>query len=154
MRDVSPVCTPSWTFARSNHAAIMAISASPSSSLVWFPGAICKVAEREMRLICCSLANLEDVLEGATVKFARRSRSPPHPRWSSEGGGVISRRQRWRQSLDLQCVCNAQTSLACRLISGKETGPKPTDWWGFVSNYSTYCNASPKNWKMRSSPQP
>lgn len=77
MRDVSPVCTPSWTFARSNHAAIMAISASPSLSLVWFPGAICKVAEREMRLICCSLANLEDVLEGATVKPARQSRSPP-----------------------------------------------------------------------------
>lgn len=86
-------------------------------------------------------------------QFARQSRSPP-PRWSSEGGGVISRRQRWRKSLDLQCICNAQTSLACRLISGKETGPKPTDWWGFVSNYSTYCSASPKNWKMRSSPQP
>lgn len=32
---ISPVCTLSWTFARSNHAPIMAISASPSSASVF-----------------------------------------------------------------------------------------------------------------------
>lgn len=67
-REVYPVCTPSWTFAHSNHTAIMAISASPSLVLVQLPGAICKAAEQEMRLVCPSL---EDVLEGATLKSAR-----------------------------------------------------------------------------------
>ncbi|TKS87457.1 Myosin-IIIa [Collichthys lucidus] len=47
--EVCLACTPSWTFACSNHTAIMAISASPSSVLVQLPGAICKAAEQEMR---------------------------------------------------------------------------------------------------------
>ncbi len=66
--EVRPVCTPSWTFAHSNHTAIMAISATPYLVLVQLPGAICKAAEQEMRLVCPSL---EDVLEGATLKSAR-----------------------------------------------------------------------------------
>lgn len=65
-REVSPSCTLSWTFAHANHAAIIAISASLYLDLVQLPGAICKAAEQEMRLVRGSLASPEDVLRGAT----------------------------------------------------------------------------------------
>lgn len=53
------VCRLSWTFARSNHTAIMAISACPSLVLVQVPGVICKAAEQEMRLVCCRTCLME-----------------------------------------------------------------------------------------------
>lgn len=59
---------------------------------VQLPGAICKAAEQEMRLVCRCLTSLEDVLEGATFKSASWSRRvPPRRRargGSSVGGGV------------------------------------------------------------------
>lgn len=78
-----------WTFAHSNHTAIMAISASLSLVLVQLPGVICKAAKQEMRLVCCSRQSLEDVLEGAALKLARWARRvPPTWRaWGSSAGG-------------------------------------------------------------------
>lgn len=77
------VCTLSWTSARSNHKAIIAISASPSSALVQLPGAICEAAEQEM--MCCREPRL-----GRLVDYAG---SPPPPLqadsvWVIGGGGT------------------------------------------------------------------
>lgn len=53
------------------------------------------------------------------------------------GVGVISRRRRWRQSWDLQCICNGQRHHwpPDLLYYWENPGdPKPTDWWGFMAN--------------------
>lgn len=63
-----------WTGARSNHTAIIAIRASPSSQLL---RVICKALEQEMRLLYCSW--LEDALQGTCTLMPIVKGHPPPP---------------------------------------------------------------------------
>ena len=134
-RELRPVCTLSWTSARSNHTAIMTISASPSSVLVQLSGAICKSAEQEMRLPFAAAASKAWRMcwRGLLLSRACPSRRVP-PGWRARG--VISKSWRW--------------GLRHHSPPDLLSSPKWTDWWGFTARIVpwTFCSSSYKNEKL------